>query len=139
MLELHSAMVSSVLDILLKPMSWGISLELGQTFPFAHAYFPSQQNDLLAILTGPLSCRSFMDLVRYINALVDLDKTRTSPSLHKNMQLQQSKRLLKHNSAWYAFYSYIQQSYMFSILYGSGYTCITMLLQVHDDEFSCLV
>ncbi|TVU12600.1 hypothetical protein EJB05_46251, partial [Eragrostis curvula] len=99
-LELHSAMVSSVLDILLKPMSWGISIELGQTFPFSHAYFPSQQSDLLAILTGPLSCKIFMDLVRYIKDLVTLDKTRTSHSSQKNFQLQPSKGLVKYNSAW---------------------------------------
>ncbi|RLN12052.1 hypothetical protein C2845_PM09G03030 [Panicum miliaceum] len=76
-LDLHSALVSSALDILLKPMSWGISIELGQKFPFSHAYFPSQHSDLLAILTGPLSCKAFLDLVSCINALVHLDNTRT--------------------------------------------------------------
>jgi hypothetical protein len=118
-LELHSAVVSSVLDILLKPMTWGISRELGQTFPFSHAYFPSQQSDLLAILTGPLSCKGFMDLVRYINGLVYLDKKRTCHSSQKNLQLQPSKGLVKHNSAWYAFLI-IQQSYMFSTVFRSN-------------------
>jgi hypothetical protein len=101
-LELHNALVSSALDILLKPMSWGISIELGQRFPFSHAYFPSQQSDLLAILTGPLSCQGFLDLVSYISALIHLDK-RTRCSSQKNLQLQPSKGLVKYNSAWYVF------------------------------------
>ncbi|XP_066372072.1 uncharacterized protein [Miscanthus floridulus] len=100
-LELHNALVSSALDILLKPMSWGISIELGQRFPFSHAYFPSQQSDLLAILTGPLSCKVFLDLVSYISALVHFDSTRTRCSSQKNLQLQPSKGLVKYNSAWY--------------------------------------
>ncbi|XP_062228045.1 uncharacterized protein LOC133926240 [Phragmites australis] len=99
-LELHSAVVSSVLDILLKPMSWGISIEWGQTFPFSHAYFPREQSDLLVILTGPLSCTSFVHLVSYISGLVHLDKTRTSHSSQKNLQLQPSKGLVKYNSVW---------------------------------------
>jgi len=101
-LELHNALVSSALDILLKPMSWGISIELGQRFPFSHADFPSQQSDLLAILTGPLSCQGFLDLVSYISALIHLDK-RTRCSSQKNLQLQPSKGLVKYNSAWYVF------------------------------------
>ncbi|KAL6606199.1 hypothetical protein ACP70R_041852 [Stipagrostis hirtigluma subsp. patula] len=99
-LELHNAVVSSVLNILVNPMSWGISMEFGQKFPFSHAYFPSQQSDLLPILTGPLSCKSFLDLVSYIKALIHLDKTRAGCSLQKNLQLQPSKGLIKHNSAW---------------------------------------
>ncbi|RCV20674.1 hypothetical protein SETIT_4G075500v2 [Setaria italica] len=88
-LELHSALVSSALDILLKPMSWGISIELGQKFPFSHAYFPIQHSDLLAILTGPLSCK----------ALLTSFLTRCSSP--KNSQLQPLKGLVKYNSAWY--------------------------------------
>jgi len=102
-LELHNALVSSALDILLKPMSWGICIELGQRFPFSHAYFPSQQSDLLAILTGPLSCKGFLDLVSYISALVHLDNSRTRCSSQKNLQLQPSKGLVNYNSAWYVF------------------------------------
>ena len=102
-LELHSALLSSALDILLKPMSWGISIELGQKFPFSHAYFPSQHSDLLAILMGPLSCKAFVDLVSYINALVHLDNTRTRCSSLKNTQLQPVKGSVNYNSAWYVF------------------------------------
>ncbi|OEL34350.1 hypothetical protein BAE44_0004631 [Dichanthelium oligosanthes] len=99
-LALYSALVSSALDILLKPMSWGISIELGQKFPFSHVYFPSQHSDLLAILNGPLSCKGFLDLVSCINALVHLDNTRTRCSSLKNSQLQSMKGSVKYNSAW---------------------------------------
>lgn len=102
-LELHSALVSSALDILLKPMSWGISIELGQKFPFSHAYFPSQHSDLLAILTGPLSCKAFLDLISCINALVHLDNTRSRCSSPKNSHPQPVKGSVKYNSAWYVF------------------------------------
>ncbi|KAJ1258030.1 hypothetical protein BS78_10G042600 [Paspalum vaginatum] len=99
-LELRRALVSSALDILLKPNSWGVCIELGQKFPFSHAYFPSEQSGLLAILTGPLSCKGFLGLVSYINALDHFDYTRTGCSSQKNLQLQPSKGLVKYNSAW---------------------------------------
>ncbi|XP_048539173.1 uncharacterized protein LOC125518346 [Triticum urartu] len=90
-LGLCTAVVSSVLDILLEPTGWGISMELGQKFPFTHAYFPSQQRDLLAILTGPISCRRFLDLVSYIEAMVFLGKTNSDNCSWKNIQSQPSK------------------------------------------------
>ncbi|KAF8732888.1 hypothetical protein HU200_015237 [Digitaria exilis] len=99
-LELHSALVSSALDILLKPISWGISIELGQKLPFSHAYFPSQHSDLLAILTGPLSCKGFLDLFSCIDTLVHLDNTRITYSSPKSSQLQPMEGLATYNSAW---------------------------------------
>uniref|UniRef100_M8BSN7 Uncharacterized protein n=1 Tax=Aegilops tauschii TaxID=37682 RepID=M8BSN7_AEGTA len=111
-LGLCTAVVSSVLDILLEPMGWGISMELGQKFPFTHAYFPSQQRDLLAILTGTISCRRFLDLVSCIEAMVFLGKassdnsslkiqSQTSKGSHFRMK-QPSKGLVKfkYSSAW---------------------------------------
>ncbi|KAM3353831.1 hypothetical protein ACQJBY_024801 [Aegilops geniculata] len=89
-LGLCTAVVSSVLDILLEPMGWGISMELGQKFPFTHAYFPSQQRDLLAILTGTISCRRFLDLVSCIEAMVFLGKASSDNSSLK-IQSQTSK------------------------------------------------
>ncbi|KAI4973938.1 hypothetical protein ZWY2020_041719 [Hordeum vulgare] len=91
-LPLCTSVVSSVLEILLEPMGWGISMELGQKFPFTHAYFARQQRDLLAILTGPISCRRFLDLVSYIlEAMVFLGKTSSGNSSWENVQSQPSK------------------------------------------------
>ncbi|KAL5660641.1 hypothetical protein ACJX0J_027766, partial [Zea mays] len=95
-LELHNALVSSALDILLKPI-----------FPFSHAYFLSHQRNLLAILTGPLSCKAFLDLISYISALIDLDNTRTRCSSQKNLQLQPLKGLVMYMiisfPVWFSF------------------------------------
>uniref|UniRef100_A0A0E0IPR1 Uncharacterized protein n=1 Tax=Oryza nivara TaxID=4536 RepID=A0A0E0IPR1_ORYNI len=82
-LELQTAVVSSVLDVLFEPMAWGISMELGQKLPFSYDYFPHQHIDLLAILTGPLSCRKFVDLTSYIDS-----------------QSHSSKGSVKYNSSW---------------------------------------
>uniref|UniRef100_A0A0E0DX03 Uncharacterized protein n=1 Tax=Oryza meridionalis TaxID=40149 RepID=A0A0E0DX03_9ORYZ len=82
-LELQTAVVSSVLDVLFEPMAWGISMELGQKLPFSYDYFPHQHIDLLAILTGPLSCRKFVDLTSYIDS-----------------QSHASKGSVKYNSSW---------------------------------------
>jgi hypothetical protein len=82
-LELQTAVVSSVLDVLFEPMAWGISMELGQKLPFSYDYFPHQHVDLLAILTGPLSCRKFVDLTSYIDS-----------------QSHASKGSVKYNSSW---------------------------------------
>uniref|UniRef100_A0A453QNW8 Uncharacterized protein n=1 Tax=Aegilops tauschii subsp. strangulata TaxID=200361 RepID=A0A453QNW8_AEGTS len=45
-LGLCAAVLSLVLDVLLEPVGWGISFDLGHTFPFQHAYFPGQRRDL---------------------------------------------------------------------------------------------
>uniref|UniRef100_A0A0D9WLX3 Uncharacterized protein n=1 Tax=Leersia perrieri TaxID=77586 RepID=A0A0D9WLX3_9ORYZ len=94
-LELHTAVVSSVLDVLFEPMSWGISMELGQKFPFSSDYFPRQHVDLLAILTGPLSCRRFLDLTSYIDSLGT-----TNHSPWSNLHSQASSGSVKYNSSW---------------------------------------
>lgn len=105
-LGLCTAMVSSVLDVLLEPMGWGISMELGQKFPFTHAYFPSEHSDLLSILTGPISCGRFLDLVSYIEAMVYSGKTRAGNSKSSkgthfgNKQLSKGLLKFKYSSAW---------------------------------------
>uniref|UniRef100_A0A1D1Z9W9 Pre-mRNA-processing-splicing factor 8 n=1 Tax=Anthurium amnicola TaxID=1678845 RepID=A0A1D1Z9W9_9ARAE len=65
-LELQIALVSSLLDVLSRPMWWGVSMELGLKLPFSHAYFSTCHSELLAVLTGPISCESFLSLVNLI-------------------------------------------------------------------------
>ncbi|KAL5211673.1 hypothetical protein ABZP36_022520 [Zizania latifolia] len=96
-LELHTAVVSSVLDVLFQPMAWGISMELGQKFPFSYDYFPRQHANLLAILTGPLSCRNFLDLTSYIDSMV---YSEISQAPWSNLQSHASKGLVKYSSSW---------------------------------------
>uniref|UniRef100_A0A0E0L7W0 Uncharacterized protein n=1 Tax=Oryza punctata TaxID=4537 RepID=A0A0E0L7W0_ORYPU len=99
-LELQTAVVSSVLDVLFEPMAWGISMELGQKLPFSYDYFPNQHIDLLAILTGPLSCRKFVDLTSYIDSAIHLEKTTVIHSTWSNLQSHASKGSVKYNSCW---------------------------------------
>ncbi|KAM0933540.1 hypothetical protein DsansV1_C35g0229991 [Dioscorea sansibarensis] len=65
-LEVKAAIVSAVLDVLSKPMGWGLSMEWGLKFPFSYAYFLNVHQDLLSILTGPVSGERFLDLVHHI-------------------------------------------------------------------------
>ncbi|KAJ0964555.1 hypothetical protein J5N97_025693 [Dioscorea zingiberensis] len=65
-LELKAAIVSAVLDVLSKPMWWGVPMELALKFPFSYAYFPNVHQDLLSILIGPISCERFLELVHHI-------------------------------------------------------------------------
>ncbi|XP_042507341.1 uncharacterized protein LOC122083556 isoform X2 [Macadamia integrifolia] len=74
-LELQVALVSSILDLLARPMWWGISMEVGSKLPSSHAYFPSEHN-LLVILTGPLSCKSFLHLIYLIMDLFPGSKSK---------------------------------------------------------------
>ncbi|XP_020270822.1 uncharacterized protein LOC109846011 [Asparagus officinalis] len=65
-LNLQIAIISSVLDVLSRPMWWDMSMEMGLKFPFSRSYFPVKHRELLAILTAPITCESFLDLVRHI-------------------------------------------------------------------------
>lgn len=61
-LELHVKLVSLVLDIISRPMWWGISMDIGSKLPFSYSYFPCKKQ-ILRILTGPLSLESLEFLV----------------------------------------------------------------------------
>uniref|UniRef100_M1AL38 Uncharacterized protein n=1 Tax=Solanum tuberosum TaxID=4113 RepID=M1AL38_SOLTU len=69
-LELHVKLVSLVLDIISRPMWWGISMDLGSKLPFSHSYFPCKKQ-ILRILTGPLSLESLEFLVHEVCKPVD--------------------------------------------------------------------
>ncbi|XP_055825057.1 uncharacterized protein LOC129893532 isoform X2 [Solanum dulcamara] len=64
-LELQVKLVSLVLDIISRPMWWGISMDLGLKLPFSHSYFPCKKR-ILRILTGPLSLESLEFLVHEV-------------------------------------------------------------------------
>ncbi|KAH0744711.1 hypothetical protein KY290_032704 [Solanum tuberosum] len=69
-LELHVKLVSLVLDIISRPMWWGISMDLGSKLPFSHSYFPCKKQ-ILRVLTGPLSLESLEFLVHEVCKPVD--------------------------------------------------------------------
>ncbi|CAL5438039.1 unnamed protein product [Camellia sinensis] len=61
-LELQIELVSMILDVVSKPMWWGITMEVGLKLPFSHAYFPHKHH-LLRTLDGPLSYQNFIYLL----------------------------------------------------------------------------
>ncbi|KAL2501328.1 hypothetical protein Fot_35176 [Forsythia ovata] len=68
-LEFLTQLVSQVLDIISRPMWWGISMEVGSKLPFSHAYFP-HEHQLLRILAGPKSLKKFQHLVYKITGSI---------------------------------------------------------------------
>ncbi|PHT35265.1 hypothetical protein CQW23_27065 [Capsicum baccatum] len=63
-------LVSILLDILSRPMRWGITMDLGSKLPFSHSYFPCKKK-ILRVLTGPLSLESLEFLVHEFCKPVD--------------------------------------------------------------------
>ncbi|KAI3524728.1 hypothetical protein L1887_03391 [Cichorium endivia] len=64
-LEFQTGLVSMLLDLLSRPMWWGLSTEVGSNLPFSHAYFLFN-HQLIKTMTQPLSCGGFLELVHKI-------------------------------------------------------------------------
>ncbi|KAI3790069.1 hypothetical protein L2E82_02882 [Cichorium intybus] len=64
-LELQTGLVTMLLDLLSRPMWWGLSTEVGSNLPFSHTYFLFN-HQLVKTLTQPLSCGGFLELVHKI-------------------------------------------------------------------------
>ncbi|PHT76451.1 hypothetical protein T459_19973 [Capsicum annuum] len=69
-LELQVKLVSLLLDILSRPMCWGITMDLGSKLPFSHSYFLCKKK-ILRVLTRPLSLESLEFLVHEFCKPVD--------------------------------------------------------------------
>ncbi|KAJ1704738.1 hypothetical protein LUZ63_004517 [Rhynchospora breviuscula] len=67
-LELQIAIICSILDVLLRPTRWDVQADMGLNYPSMYAYFPDNNRELLAILTGPISCATFLDLFSCVNS-----------------------------------------------------------------------
>ncbi|KAH6818308.1 hypothetical protein C2S51_001911 [Perilla frutescens var. frutescens] len=96
LMELQSEIVAHVLDIISRPMWWGISMEVGSKLPFSLAYFPHEHH-LLRNLTGPISQECFKHLLQNISGSVS----------HAGCHLHRSSRktatninLVDHKSMW---------------------------------------
>lgn len=99
-LELQIALVSSVLDILSRPMRWGLTMEMGLKLPFSHAYFHYNHHNLLDVLCRPISKDSFFELVRLIGILDahNVSQTSLSKGMHANVKSKQI--MVDYNSTW---------------------------------------
>ncbi|OAY82320.1 hypothetical protein ACMD2_16604 [Ananas comosus] len=103
-LDLQVGIVSSVLDILSRPMRWGISMELGLQIPFSYAYFPNKHRELLAILNASVSCKAFMGLVCYIkDSIPSCAKLSQNSTSHLSLgvcELEASMDVVDFDSFW---------------------------------------
>ncbi|KAL0374488.1 UNVERIFIED_CONTAM: hypothetical protein Sradi_3364500 [Sesamum radiatum] len=81
-MELQIEFVGQVLDVISRPMWWGISMEVGSKLPFSHAYFP-QEYHLLRILAGPISEEYFQNLIDKISAVCSHTGVHSVTSLKK--------------------------------------------------------
>ncbi|XP_042047423.1 uncharacterized protein LOC121793477 [Salvia splendens] len=67
LMELQSEIVGHVLDIISRPMWWGISMDVGSKLPFSSAYFP-YEHQLLRILSGPICQEYFKHLLQKVSS-----------------------------------------------------------------------
>ncbi|KAF3793310.1 hypothetical protein EJ110_NYTH09702 [Nymphaea thermarum] len=80
-LLLRIQLVSSLLDMLARPTFWGLPMELGLMLPFACAFFPGKQKRMVELLSGPVSCKHFQEIVHlmeHANASTYLDSSGTA-------------------------------------------------------------
>ena len=94
LLEFQIKLVSLVLDIISRPMRWGILADVSSMLlPFSHAYFP-RSRQFLKILAGPLTSGGLLQLVHYISKSQVQDE-RCSPN-----QAATKSSLVDHKSMW---------------------------------------
>ena len=95
-LQLLIELVSVILDVVSRPMWWGISAEMGSKLPFSAAYFPYNHH-LYRILSGSLSSESFLHLVSIINLPISCSGKHSRPTI-KQMPMKISA--IDHKSLW---------------------------------------
>lgn len=97
LMELQSEIVGHVLDILSRPMWWGLSMEFGSKLPFSLAYFPYEHH-LVRILAGPISQEHFKHLLQKIGSSV----SNAGEQLHRSSgKTATDINLVDHKSMWY--------------------------------------
>ncbi|KAF8036356.1 hypothetical protein BT93_C2158 [Corymbia citriodora subsp. variegata] len=63
-LEFSTVLAAVILDVISRPMWWGISMEMGTKLPFSDAYFPFH-HQLLRSFMGPMSCATLLNVVNF--------------------------------------------------------------------------
>ncbi|KAI3906192.1 hypothetical protein MKW92_042433 [Papaver armeniacum] len=124
--------VLSVLDVLAQPIRWGLTMEMGSKLPFSHAYFPHKQL-LLLMLAGPVSCKTFLELVHFIKELI-LQGDDHSDLVSKRSSI--NARMIDHKSTWALLMNFPVWFYFSSSLLFTGRNCTIGVAktQLHDLE-----
>ncbi|KAK3003038.1 hypothetical protein RJ639_018794 [Escallonia herrerae] len=95
-LQLQIELTSLVLDVISRPMWWGISAEVGLKLPFSHAYFPYNQK-ISRVLAGALSCGGLLQLVHSISKSVSQARRHSDPIF---IQPATKFGIVDHKSLW---------------------------------------
>ncbi|KAK1377748.1 putative Acyl-CoA synthetase family member 4 [Heracleum sosnowskyi] len=93
LLEFQIKLVSLVLDIISRPMRWGILADVILTLPSSHAYFP-YNHQFVRILAGPLTCGGLLQLVH------NLSKSHFRSERCSTNQAATKSSLVDHKSLW---------------------------------------
>ncbi|XP_076929958.1 uncharacterized protein LOC143594570 [Bidens hawaiensis] len=120
-LELDVEFVSMVLDVLSRPMRWGLSAEIGSKLPFSYAYFYFK-HQLFRILARPLSRDRFLELIHNIEKDV-------SHSKRKLKHVATTASMVDHKSTWAMAMNFPDWFYFASILltgasFSDGNICV---------------
>ncbi|KAG8376143.1 hypothetical protein BUALT_Bualt09G0032600 [Buddleja alternifolia] len=143
-MELQIEFVCQVLDIISRPMWWGISIEVGSKLPFSHAYFPHEHH-LFRILAGPISQDNFQHLLNKISGSV----SPAGDHLHKSSKKAATKmNIVDHKSVWSMVMNFPNWFFFASMLLFSSNCCADSSYSgticgpvkpclMHDMEVSC--
>ncbi|KAK9055479.1 hypothetical protein SSX86_026562 [Deinandra increscens subsp. villosa] len=125
-LELEVELVSMVLDILLRPMWWGLSAEIGSKLPFSCAYFLFK-HQLFRILARPLSCDRFLELVHNI-------KKSVSHSKRKLKHAATTNSMVDHKSAWAMAMNFPDWFYFAALVLSGASFSDSNICEVNEDN-----
>ncbi|KAL8040353.1 hypothetical protein ABFX02_10G092400 [Erythranthe guttata] len=145
-MEFLTVLVGQVLDIISRPMWWGISMEVGSKLPFSHAYFP-YDHDLLRILAAPVSLEYFQCLLCKISGSISTAGVHSHSSpLRTAIKIS----TVDHKSMWSMVVNFPDWFFYASILLfcdsipadnlGSGTFPTSVKLKsrlMHDSEVAC--
>ncbi|KAJ0491274.1 hypothetical protein HanIR_Chr12g0562091 [Helianthus annuus] len=125
-LELEAELVLTVLDVLSRPMRWGLSADVGSKLPFSYAYFHFEHR-LFRFLAQPLSCDRFIELVRNVGKSVSLSK-------RKLKHVATTTSMVDHKSTWAIAMNFPEWFYFAAILLVGASFSDSCICSVNEDN-----
>ncbi|XP_057839344.1 uncharacterized protein LOC131049313 isoform X2 [Cryptomeria japonica] len=114
-LEVCIELVAAIVDVILQPSAWGISVDDGVKLPISHAFFCLRQQPLLVALMRPLSYGNLLTIVDTLEDMQSLQlfdayysgagtlpciPTSVKGNSSSDWQSSENSSLVNHNSAW---------------------------------------
>ncbi|XP_051131557.1 uncharacterized protein LOC127251748 isoform X2 [Andrographis paniculata] len=111
-MELQIDFAQQVLDVISKPMWWGLSMEVGLKLPFSQAYFPHEHH-LSRILAGPI-CHEYFQLL--LNKLDGPEALYGSHLRTHSKEAETKLNAIDHKSVWALVLNFPQWFYFATML-----------------------